>query len=122
VGRIIGKKDWVKRLILNLIAQHPNGLSFWELAKITNLQVEIIKYNLKKLAKDGYVIKINRKYFIKREMFIRDGVISFKFNDSFLVFSCPHFKINCGCKPKDIKKCIYLKELPDILLKMFGKI
>lgn len=120
--RIIGRKDWVKRVILNLIVNHPDGLSFWELTKITNLPEETIKYNLKKLVEEGYAIKIGRKYFVKREVFIKDGIVSFKFNNSFIVFSCPHFKINCECEAKDIKKCTYLKELPDILLKMLGRI
>ena len=116
---IIRGKDWVRRLLLNLLAHHPYGLSFWDLAKITNLSVETVKYNLKKLCDEGYVVKSGRKYLFRHEIFIKEGTIILNLNEGFLLFACPHFGINCKCTEADRNKCIYLKELPDILIKRF---
>jgi len=115
------KYTWVRRLLLNLIIQHPYGLSSWDLKKITKLPIETIKYNLKKLVEDEYIVKSGRRYLFPYRYFIKDGVIIMKLVKGFVLFSCPLFKNNCNCTDKEKEDCKYLKILPDILIEQFKK-
>jgi len=120
--RVLARRnDWIPKFILNLIAQHPYGLSGWEIKKIMRVPYDVVKYHLKKLVKMGYIEKAGRKYIFPYRYKIVDGVIIVRHTNGFSIFSCPYFKNKCKCKSEDKQNCRYLKELPDFLMNLLKK-
>lgn len=119
---ILRKNDWVMRFILNLLAQHPYGLSSWEIKNIIKIPIETVKYNLKKLMDLGYIEKVGRKFILPYKYKIVNGIIILKTLNSVTIFSCPYFKNVCKCEKKDKKRCKYFKELPDAMIRIFKEL
>lgn len=108
--------------ILELLANNPYGLSGYRISKMLNVPLENVRYHLKKLVEDGIIRKEDRRYVFPYTVFIRKGLLIVNFDKTIGIFYCPYYGKKCKCSEKEIKKCPFLKEFPDVFKRFVERV